>query len=139
MKEFFTESPGQTRQLGRQLAAQLPAGAVLALRGGLGAGKTTFVQGLAEGLGYAGEVTSPTFSLLHEYAGPVPLVHMDAYRIQGFDEAESTGLFDYLDRGYMAAVEWSENIADCLPGAITITFERLGDTRRRIRIEGGPF
>ena len=102
-------------------------------------GKTCFTHGLAAGLGIdPGEVSSPTFALVNEYRGPrLPLFHFDMYRVESFDGLYSTGFFDYLDMGGVVAVEWSENIHGALPQeVIRVTFERLGDTQRRITIEG---
>ena len=119
------------------LAHRLKSGDVLAFRGGLGAGKTAFVRGLARGLGWEGEVSSPTFALVHEYAATPPLYHFDMYRIHTFDDLYSTGFFDYLDAGGILAVEWSENIADALPPeTITVTIEPTGDESRKITVEG---
>ena len=108
----ITRSAEETEQLGQSLARTLAPGAVVALSGGLGAGKTAFVRGLARGLGVAGEVCSPTYALVHEYEG---LVHFDMYRVTTPGDLESTGWYDYLGRGCVIAVEWSENIADELP------------------------
>ena len=111
---------------------------MLAFQGGLGAGKTTFVRGLALGLGFDGEVSSPTFALVHEYDAKPPLYHFDLYRIHTFDDLYSTGFFDYLDAGGILAVEWSENVAGALPEeTIFVSIETLGDEERRIRLEGG--
>ena len=111
---------------------------MLAFRGGLGAGKTAFVRGLAEGLGVTGEVASPTFSLVNEYRGNPPLYHFDMYRISTMDDLYFTGFFDYLENGSILAIEWSENISDWLPdGVITVTINRLGDEEREILIDGG--
>lgn len=113
---FVSHSPAQTEQIGRQLAARLTPGSVVALYGGLGMGKTAFVRGLASGLGVdAQEVSSPTFALVHEHQGRLPLFHFDMYRVSGWDDLESTGFFDYLQRGGIVALEWSENVEEALP------------------------
>ena len=138
--EFHTNSPAETRALGARLAGVLKPGDIVGLDGPLGAGKTAFVQGMAEGLGIADAVVSPTFAILCVYRGDVPLVHMDAYRVRDIDDLESTGFFDYLDGGGILAIEWSRHIADTLPaGIIRVAIESRGDTARFITIEGdGP-
>lgn len=138
MRHYHSTSAQQTEQIAAQLAKELRGGDVLAFRGGLGAGKTAFVRGLAEGLGVTGEVASPTFSLVNEYRGNPPLFHFDMYRISTMDDLYFTGFFDYLENGSILAIEWSENIADWLPdGVITVTINRLGDEEREILIDGG--
>lgn len=138
MRHYHSTSAQQTEQIAAQLAKELRSGDVLAFRGGLGAGKTAFVRGLAEGLGVTGEVASPTFSLVNEYRGNPPLYHFDMYRISTMDDLYFTGFFDYLENGSILAIEWSENIADWLPdGVITISINRLGDEEREILIDGG--
>ena len=111
-----THSAEETEALAAALAPRLSPGAVVALYGGLGAGKTAFVRGLARGLGCAGEVCSPTYAIMNEYPGRPPLAHFDMYRVEGWESLESTGYFDYLDAGYVLAVEWSENILAAIPG-----------------------
>ena len=111
---------------------------MLAFYGGLGMGKTTFVRGLAQGLGSLDEVSSPTFSLVHEYRSTPKLYHFDMYRVTSFDDLYSTGFFDYLETGAILAIEWSENIEDALTNrTIRVTFERLEEEKRRITLEGG--
>lgn len=114
-KQYITSCEEETEALGRQLAAQLRPGDTVALFGGLGAGKTAFVRGLAGGLGCGGYVSSPTYALVNEYDGPVPLAHFDMYRVSSWEELESTGYYDYLDDRYILAVEWSENVRAALP------------------------
>ena len=101
--------------LGAAVAAKLDPGAVVAMTGELGAGKTVFVRGAAAALGYDGPVTSPTFAIVNEYDGNVPLYHFDMYRIHGEDDLYSTGFYDYLDGRSLLFIEWSENIAGSLP------------------------
>ena len=138
--EFETRSPEETEALGAALGAVIPAGTVLAYRGDLGAGKTAFTRGLARGLGYREPVTSPTYTIVNEYiGGRIPLFHFDMYRLGSSEDLWDIGWEDYLDRGGVCAVEWSENVADALEGALTVTIEKLGDTRRRITLEGGDF
>ena len=131
-------SPAETRRLAAELSDRLHGGEVLAFRGDLGAGKTCFVTGLCEGLGFTGEVSSPTFAIVNEYrGGRLDLFHFDMYRITGWDDLETTGYFDYLAEGGVLAVEWSENIAAALPGnTVFITVERIGDQDRIITVEG---
>lgn len=133
----LTHSPTETEQVGQALAAQLTAGTVLALRGDLGAGKTAFTRGLARGLGYSGAVTSPTFTIVNEYeGGRLPLFHFDLYRLSSPDELWDIGWEDYLDRGGVCAVEWSERAEELLSGAVTVTLRRVDDSTREITVEG---
>ena len=136
--EFITHSPEETRALGGRLADALWAGAVVAFTGDLGAGKTAFVSGMARALGVEERVTSPTFTIVNEYeGGRLPLFHFDMYRLGDADELFHIGWEDYLDRGGICAVEWSENVAEALEDAMTVSIEKLGQTSRRITIEGG--
>lgn len=134
---YRTESAAQTEALGRELGARLRPGSVVAFRGGLGMGKTAFTRGLAQGLGCTGRVTSPTFTIVNEYRGNIPLFHFDMYRLDSSDALFDIGWEDYLDRGGVCAVEWSENVPEAMAGALTVTIEKLGDTSRRVTIEGG--
>jgi len=136
--EYFTSSPEETEKLGAALAAKLKPGAVLAYRGDLGAGKTAFTRGLARGLGITDPVTSPTYTIVNEYlGGRLPLFHFDMYRLSSSDDLFDIGWEDYLDRGGICAVEWSENVADAMEDAILITIEKTGEDSRRIAVEGG--
>ena len=138
MQSTVTNSAEKTKKFARELAASLKPDDVLAFYGGLGMGKTTFVRGLALGLGSLDEVSSPTFSLVHEYRSTPKLYHFDMYRVTSFDDLYSTGFFDYLETGAILAIEWSENIEDALPDrTIRVTFERLEEEKRRITLEGG--
>ena len=140
MIEFITNSPAKTENLGAALGKLLPAGTVLAYRGDLGAGKTAFTRGLARGLGCNELVTSPTYTIVNEYlGGRLPLFHFDMYRLRSSEDLWDIGWEDYLERGGICAVEWSENVADALEDAVTITIEKLGETSRRITLEGGDF
>ena len=113
-------------------------GTVIACRGGLGAGKTAFTRGLARGLGYTDIVTSPTYTIVNEYlGGRLPLFHFDMYRLSSPDDLWDIGWEDYLDRGGVCCVEWSENVADALEDPITVTIDKLGENSRRITLEGG--
>ena len=134
---FFTNSPEETEQIGEQLAKRLQPGTILAYRGDLGAGKTAFTRGLARGLGYDEPVTSPTYTIVNEYlGGRLPLFHFDMYRLGSSDELWDIGWEDYLLRGGVCAVEWSENVADAMEDAMIITIEKLGEDSRRITLEG---
>ena len=136
--EFFTDSPARTEALGQALAQTLTPGAVIAYRGDLGAGKTAFTRGLARGLGITKAVTSPTYTIVNEYlSGKMPLFHFDMYRLGNSDALFDIGWDDYLERGGVCAVEWSENVADAMEGAILVTIEKCGEESRRITIEGG--
>lgn len=135
--KIVSRSYQDTVAAGARLGEKLGPGDVVALFGGLGMGKTAFVRGLAEGLHIPAAVSSPTFALVHEYAGPVTLYHFDMYRITGFESLYSTGFFDYLDAGAVCAIEWSENIRDSLPEnywSVTIS-PGNGDDDRIIHIE----
>ena len=136
--EFITHSPAETEAIGAALGKILPPGTILAYRGDLGAGKTAFTRGLARGLGCKDMVTSPTYTIVNEYLnGRCPLFHFDMYRLRSSDDLWDIGWDDYLDRGGICAVEWSENVEDAMEGAITITIEKTGEDSRRITIEGG--
>ena len=137
---FVTHSPAETERLGEKLAEKLTPGAVLAYRGELGAGKTAFTRGLARGLGYPDPVTSPTYTIVNEYlGGRRPLFHFDMYRLSSAEDLWDIGWEDYLDRGGVCAVEWSENVAEALPDAITITIRKVDDTTRQITVEGADY
>lgn len=137
-KTVVTRSPAETEAAGETLARTLCPGGVVALFGPLGAGKTQFVRGLARGLGDAGPVSSPTFALVHEYAGACPLYHFDMYRVESWDDLESTGFFDYLEAGGVVAVEWSEHIEAALPPeALRVEIVPVGENERRITVWKG--
>ena len=136
--QFITKSPEETELLGQKLGAALRGGEVVAYRGDLGAGKTAFTRGLARGLRIAMRVTSPTYTIVNEYTGGrLPLFHFDMYRLGSSDELFDIGWEDYLLRGGVCAVEWSENVADAMQDAVTVSIEKTGDDERRITIEGG--
>ena len=139
--EFWTHSPLETQRVGAALGRALHGGEVIAFLGGLGAGKTAFTRGLAEGLGVTDAVTSPTYTIVNEYlTGRLPLFHFDMYRLGSSEELFDIGWEDYLARGGVCAVEWSENVADALETPITVRIERVpdgGDDCRRITITGG--
>ena len=136
--EFLTNSPEETEKVGAALGKILNPGTVLAYRGDLGAGKTAFTRGLAKGLGCTDMVTSPTYTIVNEYlGGRLPLFHFDMYRLGSAEDLWDIGWDDYLDRGGICAVEWSENVAEAMEDPVTVTIEKLGDTSRRITLEGG--
>lgn len=137
--EYITHSPAETEELGCRLGRTLRPGTVVAYFGGLGMGKTAFTRGLAQGLGCRGRVTSPTFTIVNEYDGPTPLFHFDMYRLPDADALFDIGWEDYLDRGGVCAVEWSENVAEALPDAITVTIRKVDDTTRQITVEGADY
>ena len=137
---FLTNSPAETEAVGAALGKIIPAGTVIAYRGDLGAGKTAFTRGLARGLGCSELVTSPTYTIVNEYlGGRLPLFHFDMYRLASSDDLWDIGWEDYLERGGVCAVEWSENVADAMEDAITVTIDKLGEESRRITMEGGDF
>ena len=137
--EFITNSPEETEALGAALGSRLAPGTVIAYQGDLGAGKTAFTRGVACGLGAKESVTSPTYTIVNEYlSGKYPLFHFDMYRLASSDDLFDIGWEDYLERGGICAVEWSENVADAMDDAIIVTIEKLGEDSRRITVEGGP-
>ena len=138
--EIITHSERETEAAGAALAAKLPDGAVVAMYGELGSGKTAFVRGMARGMGIGCRVSSPTFTIVNEYQGRIPLFHFDMYRLADADALFDIGWEDYLDRGGVCAVEWSENVREALPpDAVTVTIARCpeNDGWRSITIEGG--
>lgn len=138
MEEYISDSERETEELGARFAAQLPGGTVVAMYGDLGAGKTAFVRGMARGMGLDCRVSSPTFTIVNEYLGERELIHFDMYRLSDADELFEIGWEDYLSRGAVCAVEWSENVRDAFFGDETVVrIEKLGDSRRRITIEEG--
>ena len=135
--QFITHSAEETEALGERLAQTLTGGEVVAYFGELGAGKTAFTRGLARGLGISMRVTSPTYTIVNEYSGGrLPLFHFDMYRLGSSEELFDIGWEDYLARGGVVAVEWSENVKDALDGAITVRIEKTAADERRITIEG---
>ena len=136
MEVYISNSRGQTVEIGENLGKTLNGGEVVAFRGDLGSGKTCFTSGLAKGLGYKGDVTSPTFALINEYlGGRLPLYHFDMYRISSWDELYSCGFFEYIEVGGVVAAEWSENIESALPdNTIYVEFEKTGENSRKITV-----
>ena len=132
---FITKNENETTALGEAFAKSLKPGSVVALYGDLGAGKTAFVRGLARGLGVTERVSSPTFTIVNEYPGETPLFHFDMYRLSSSDELFDIGWEDYLDRGGVCAVEWSENVEDAFyPDVIKVMIEKTGDSERSIEL-----
>ena len=138
MAEFITRSPEQTAALGRRLAQVLPGGALIAFTGGLGAGKTAFCRGLAEGLGCTDPVSSPPFAIVNYYRGPRPRANFDLARLHPEHALAAPGVYDYLAQGAVVAAEWSENFASLLAqeDPIRVDIQILDQTSRKITIEG---
>lgn len=140
--EYCTKSELETRQFAQKVGEHLKPGDVVLFTGDMGAGKTAFTKGLAEYFGVVDEVTSPTFALVHEYSGRVQIFHFDLYRISGFDDLYATGFFDYLDRGGILVVEWSENVPDLdseLENVVSIFAEKLSEFERKFTVMGKNF
>ena len=138
--EYISHSPEETEAIGQTLGERLNPGTVLAYLGDLGMGKTAFTRGLARGLGCRGRVTSPTFTIVNEYEGKIPLFHFDMYRLTDSEDLFDIGWEDYLERGGVCAVEWSERISDALPEDtlyVTIARHPDGENWRIITMEGG--
>lgn len=136
---FHSHSPEETENLGAGLAVKLRPGDVVAFWGDLGAGKTAFTRGIARGLGIKDPVTSPTYTIVNEYlSGTMPLFHFDMYRLASEDDLFDIGWEDYLERGGVCVVEWTENVADAITDAIRVTIEKIpgAEDERIITIEG---
>lgn len=132
----ITKTVEETEDAGYNLAKGLNAGAVVTLYGDLGAGKTAFVRGMARGLNSNSRVTSPTFTIVNEYSGDLPLFHFDMYRLSSSNELFDIGWEDYLGRGGVCVVEWSENVSDAFDGSeIKVRIDKLSDTERKITLE----
>lgn len=137
MKKYITRSPEETIALAHKAGSRLRKGDVIAFKGGLGAGKTTFTRGLATGAGLDDDVASPTFALVNEYHGTLDMYHFDMYRIESTDDLETTGYFDYPAEESVFVIEWSENISEVLPAdTVYIQINRIDDDTREIIIEG---
>lgn len=132
---ILSHSEADTERAGAEFAKSLKSGALVALRGELGAGKTAFVRGMASGLGIGSRVTSPTFAIVNEYPGSPELIHFDMYRLSGEDELYELGWDDYLDRNAVVVCEWSERVPGAVKGAVTVSIEKTGPEERRIIIE----
>ncbi len=133
----ITHSRKETEQFAEGLAQNVTAGTVLAMQGDLGAGKTCFAAGFAKGLGYEGDVNSPTFAIVNEYSGGrLPIYHFDMYRINGWEDLYTTGYFEYIESGGILIIEWSENIASALPDdCVTVTIKTIGENDRKITVQ----
>jgi len=133
--EYITHSPEETALLGKQLAQRMHSVSVVALYGGLGAGKTAFVSGVAQGFDCRQRASSPTYNIVNEYYGTRRVCHFDMYRITDSERLYEIGWEDYIDSDALCIVEWSENIEDALPpDCMKITIEKLSETDRRIRV-----
>lgn len=138
MKEFVSGSVLETENIASEFAKSLQRGDVIAYVGDLGVGKTAFTRGIATGLAVKGEVSSPTFSLVHEYRGDPSLYHFDMYRINSLNDVYSTGYFDYLDLNEIIAVEWSENVSGLFDeNTIYVELVIVDENSRKIKIYGG--
>jgi tRNA threonylcarbamoyladenosine biosynthesis protein TsaE len=134
---FFCESPETTFQLGEVIGQKAKPGEVWCLIGGLGAGKTHFVKGMAKGLGYEASVTSPTFSLQNIYPARLPLYHFDWYRLNKPEEVEGLGWTEWLSKDGVVVVEWGDKFPELLPpDTIHLLFEPMGEQGRRLIIQG---
>jgi len=134
--KIITNTVEETEEAGYNLAKGLASGAVVTLYGDLGAGKTAFVRGMARGLNSPSRVTSPTFTIVNEYYGDLPLFHFDMYRLGSSSELFDIGWEDYLVRGGICVVEWSENVSDAFDGSeIIVRIDKLSDTERIITVE----
>jgi len=133
----ISRSPDETQAIGARLGARLGPGAVVACIGELGAGKTCFIQGLARGLGVETAVTSPTFVLVNQYRGRVPVYHLDAYRTESLTELLDIGIEELIHGDGVTLIEWADKLTPLLPeGAVTVRISGLGDEPRRIAIAG---
>ena len=134
---YYTNSDKETEAIGEAFGRSVKDGTVIAMYGDLGAGKTAFVRGMARGMGIDERVSSPTFTIVNEYLGDRTLIHFDMYRLGSADELFDIGWEDYLARGAVCAVEWSENVEEAFYGdEIRLTIEKTSDTSRKITIEG---
>lgn len=133
--DIITNNENETMLEGEKLGKSLSKDSVVALYGGLGAGKTAFTRGLAVGLGITADISSPTFTIVNEYSGKIPLFHFDMYRLDSEDELFDIGWDDYLERGGVCAVEWSEKVPGAFPpGTIKVTLNKLSDNTRKLEI-----
>lgn len=134
--KIITHNEKETEAAGAELAERLAPGSVVAMYGDLGAGKTAFVRGMSRGLGINFPVSSPTFTVVNEYPGKVPLFHFDMYRLGSADELFDIGWDDYLERGGICAVEWSENVEEAFePGTVKVLIRKLSENEREISME----
>lgn len=139
MQTYITHSPAETRAVAAELASRVGGGAVIAFRGGMGMGKTAFTRGFVEALGNGAEVSSPTFAIVNDYGGEPHIYHFDMYRVNTWEELDSTGFYDYMDDNSILLIEWSENIENALPeDAVIVEISRgEGDDDRVITVRNG--
>ena len=137
MATFISNSPDETEAIGRRLAEHIGVGSVLALKGDLGSGKTSFVKGLVAGLGSGGGVTSPTFTILHEYrGGRLPVYHFDFFRVEDRQSVEGLGLDDYFFGDGLSVIEWADRFPEFIPEqARWILFEIKSENQRAISVQ----
>ena len=135
---FVSNSYKETEEFAARLAKKVKGGTVIAMKGDLGAGKTCFTRGFAKGMGFEGDVNSPTFAIVNEYlGGRLPVYHFDMYRITGWEDLYTTGYFEYMESGGVLIIEWSENIEQALPeDVVTITIEKCSEQERKITVKG---
>lgn len=130
---FITDSPEQTKELGRKFGLSLPANSIVCFFGDLGSGKTTFIKGMASAFSASTEATSPTFVYLNIYEGEKCIYHFDLYRLHSSEEFLNMGFDEYLFAGGICCIEWSERIASLLPhGVIRLQFSHISDNQRKI-------
>ncbi len=134
MERYQSNSREETVTIAENFAKTLQKGDIVCLYGGLGAGKTAFVSGVAKGLGYQGYTSSPTFTLMNEYIAALPIYHFDVYRIAGSDEMEAVGIDDYLFGDGVCLIEWPDKIADLLPEAVIRVEIQKSDKNENQRI-----
>ncbi|MBO5395299.1 MAG: tRNA (adenosine(37)-N6)-threonylcarbamoyltransferase complex ATPase subunit type 1 TsaE [Clostridia bacterium] len=141
MKEYLSHSENDTMKIAEEICALVPAGTVVAFSGGMGMGKTAFVRGALKAYGNDSFVSSPTFSLVHDYGGNPKVYHFDMYRVTDIDDLYSTGFFDYLDDNSVLFIEWSENIISALPQNTVFVDITRGENEddRKITVTGGVF
>ena len=137
MSHYISQTPEETFHLGQKFASTLKGGEVIAFRGEMGAGKTTFCRGIAAGLATTDPASSPTYSIVNYYRGPIPFAHFDAWRITSEEDLEAAGFYDYLENNAVVAVEWSEKVEDLLPpNTMYITVTQGPQGEREFLIEG---
>jgi tRNA threonylcarbamoyladenosine biosynthesis protein TsaE len=135
---YHSKSSDETVELGREIGKALQSNDVIALTGQLGAGKTTLIQGIAEGLEVKDYVTSPTFIIINEYQGRLPFYHIDLYRLDEVRDMEELGIEEYFTRGGVCVIEWAEKLKELLPkSAEKIEIEIISETERKICVSSG--
>lgn len=139
IEKYASHSAEETEAFAEKFACRLKENDVVAFVGSLGMGKTCFTRGLCRGIGFSGDVTSPTFAIVNEYiGGRLAIRHFDMYRVGSWEELYSTGYFDYLEAGGVTVIEWSENIKNALPeNCISVTLEKTGESSRLITVDWG--